>query len=144
MSLAFTFGFCVQPEENLNPRRERLTLRTTRRSVTTVGLISLKLDGVVVDSCLVPVVLDHREDVEEVQLDLHPFGCLQSGWCGGYGQGNWKILGEYSQICRHKKRLHHVSVVSDWTEWLHSVCDTQLIRVLRVVSYDLYMVWTFW
>jgi hypothetical protein len=49
----------VSTEENLSPRRGRMTMMTREKSVASVVLSALKSDGAVVDSRLFPVVLGH-------------------------------------------------------------------------------------
>ena len=50
-------------EENLSPKTRRTMMTTRERSVVSVVLSTLKLDGAVVDSRLFPVVLGHLWDV---------------------------------------------------------------------------------
>ncbi len=60
MSLAFTFGGFISPEENLSPRwRRRPTMTTKERLVVLVVLNALRSDGAVGDSHPFPVVLVH-------------------------------------------------------------------------------------
>jgi hypothetical protein len=46
-------------EENLSPKRRRMTMTTREKSVPSVVLSALKSDGAVVDSRPFPVVLGH-------------------------------------------------------------------------------------
>jgi hypothetical protein len=49
----------VSTEENLCPRKRRMTMATRERWVTRVVLSALRSDGAVVDSRPFPVVLVH-------------------------------------------------------------------------------------
>ena len=59
----FAFGECVSSEENLSLKTRRTMMTMRKRSVVSVILSALKLDGAVVDSRLLPVVLGHLWDV---------------------------------------------------------------------------------
>ncbi len=52
-----TFGLVVWTEENLSPRKRRMTMTMRERSVAKVVLNALRSEGAVVDSRLFPVVL---------------------------------------------------------------------------------------
>ena len=55
----------VSTEENLSPRKRRMTMTMRERSVAKVVLSALRSDGAVVDSHSFLVVLGHLWDVEE-------------------------------------------------------------------------------
>ena len=57
--LGITFGLVVLTEENLCPRKRRMTMTTKERSVAMVILSALKSDDAVFDSRPFPVVLVH-------------------------------------------------------------------------------------
>ena len=64
MSLAFTFGGFVSPEENLSPRKRRMTMTTKERFAVSVVLNALRSDGAVGDSHPFPVGFDRLSEVE--------------------------------------------------------------------------------
>ncbi len=57
--LGITFGLVIQMEENLSPKKRRMTMTTRERSVARVVLSALRSDGAVVDSRPFRVVLVH-------------------------------------------------------------------------------------
>jgi hypothetical protein len=57
--LGITFDLGVSTEENLCPRKRRMTMMTKERLVAKVVLSALRSDGAVVDSHPFPVVLVH-------------------------------------------------------------------------------------
>jgi hypothetical protein len=57
--LGIIFDLVVSTEENLCPRKRRMTMTTRERSVARVILSAQRSDGAVVDSHPFPVVLVH-------------------------------------------------------------------------------------
>jgi hypothetical protein len=57
--IGITFGLGISTEENLCPRKRRMTMTTRERSVARVVLSALGSDGAVVDSRPFPVMLVH-------------------------------------------------------------------------------------